>query len=166
VVLNLALADATLAVLHWRHELGTWRVVTVEMWNGFNGMPPLAGEEIRVVQTEMGPEFARRDMQSVLLPPVRNFPAPVATLAGAAQAAIAGVLKDDRTPLVLPEAQPTASVADGRAPRVLANVSAAARECAFLSSLDGRHSREACVSGYDLGAAIGGYVAKRAASRR
>ena len=38
---------------------------------------------------------------------------------------------------------------------------AAARECAFATSLDGRHTRDACVAGYHLGEEIGSYVLKR-----
>jgi hypothetical protein len=148
-VLNVALADATLSALHWRHELGTWRPTTVGVWHTMEGRPEMPGDEIVHAIVGLHTETVRRVSHTILLPPIPNYPSLAATLAGAAQGAIVGCLKNEREPLVLASGKR----AVGEPARVFADVPAAARECMFVASFDGKHTRESCVAGYELGAA-------------
>jgi hypothetical protein len=166
-VLNLALADATLSTLHWRHTVGTWRVIDAERWEPLNGVPPQATDIVARISDGLDMDFARLESQRILIPPVLNYPSLPATMAGAAQAVLAGYFKTDRIEFMLPESVVDATPGTGGAtPRSFASVSAAARECAFVASLDGRHCREACVAGYSLGTSIGRYIVKRSAILR
>lgn len=167
-VLNMALADATLASLHSRHAVGTWRVIATERWEPLHGMPPLSTDIVRPVANGNYGDLVRLEEQRLLIPPTPNYPAPAATLAGAAQAALVGFFKTDAIAFSLPGASSDAAQ-DGAAaklPRSFASVSAAARESAYVASLTGRYSREACVAGYLLGESVGGYVSKRALAAR
>ena len=157
--LNLALADARVAALHWRFTLGSWRTITVDRWEELDGKAVLPGDVIVSASDGLNTRSVRHRDGRLLIPPQRDFPSVAATLAGAAQAALAGCWKTDRVTFSLPVMAP----AEEGAPvvRTFTAFSDAAREAAFVASLDGRHSREACVSGYQLGAAIGAYAAKR-----
>lgn len=166
-VLNVALADATLASLHWRHAVGTWRVMTADRWEPLHGMPPLSTDIVRPLADGNEGDLVRLEEQYVLIPPTPNYPAPSATLAGAAQATLTGFFKGDAMAFTLPPANPEIAEGVGASPsRSFASVSAAARESAYVASLNGRYSREACVAGYMLGESIGSYVSKRALAAR
>jgi hypothetical protein len=162
-VLNSALADATISTLHWRHALGSWRSIDANMLEPLNGMPPAPTDVLVRGYNGRETEFVRVETQRILIPPTPNYPSLTATSAGAAQAVLARFFKTDQVEFALPEANGRAMIAgaEASAPRMFSSVSAAARECAFVASLDGRHSREACVAGYSLGTSIGGYVSKK-----
>ncbi len=98
-------------------------------------------------------EGRRLEYGRVNIPPVAHYPAVDATIAGAAQAALSAHFTTDLVEFRLP------SAADGR---IFPGFAAAAPEQAFVVSLDGLHSREGCVAGYQLGASIGKYAARRA----
>jgi hypothetical protein len=167
-VLNVSLADATLSSMHWRHVVGHWRAINADFWQSVNGVAPLATDIVAHVTDTNGMEIVRRESQRVLIPPTPNYPALVATLAGAAQEALINYFRTDDIAFELPIAQPVANspTVAANARRMFRNVSAAARECAFLASLDERHSKEACIAGYWLGQSVGGYAAKRAVPLR
>lgn len=158
---NVAIADATVSTLHWRYTLGTWRAMTADVWEPAGDVAPMSADILaRIDDMRMG--SVRRETQRVLIPPTPNYPSVHATVAGAAQAVLAGFFRSDERSFTLPLAPAGAA---GDPPRSYGRISAAAKECAFVASLDGRHCREACVSGYNLGAAIGGYAARRVARR-
>ena len=90
-----------------------------------------------------------------------NYPSRAATLAGAAQGALAGFFRSDRMAFELPGVGTTAEKRTG-----FSSVSAATRECAFVASLNGPHSKEACVAGYLLGESIGSTISKRTRTAR
>jgi hypothetical protein len=166
-MLNAALADATISTLHWRHTLGSWRCIVADMVEPLNGMPPASTDVILRGSTAHGTELVRLETQRILIPPTPNYPSFTATSAGAAEAVLARFLKNDQLEFALPAGVgQTMPPREARAPRTFTSVSAAARECAFVSSLDGRHTREACIAGYSLGVAIGGYVSKKFSPRR
>ena len=159
-LLNVALADATLSSLHSRHVVGSWRSLRTETWHPLEqtaletarSAPPLANSEI-----EHG---ARVEIHHVLIPPTPNFPAPAATLAGAAQAALTAFFGTDDIAFTVP-LPPQRRASDQAVPRSFRAISQAARESAFVASLDARVSRESCVAGYLLGHDVGRYVAER-----
>jgi hypothetical protein len=102
-----------------------------------------------------------------MLPPVRNFPGIAATIAGAASAALTASLGSKPPAIEVPATARERSVSASAAlPRSYPNLAAAARECAYAASLDGRNSSEGCVAGYGLGESIGNYVAKQARAQR
>ena len=154
--INTVLADATLAGLHWRHTVGGWRLTTVGVW--------------RLIENPTPAEFAARiddlyrsevEERKVLIPPVRNFPSLAATVAGAAQAGLKEWFGTDEIGFRSPSGVRDFATTDGRDARRYATISSAAREAAFVASLDGVHLRESCVAGYLLGNSIGTYVGKR-----
>ncbi len=156
-VLNVALADAIVAAEHSRFTLGSWRAMTIEALE-----PSGDGAEISaVIDGVSGSAHLKWGHRRALLPPLLNYPSLRATIAGAAQAALTACCKSDRIGFTL--AAPFGSDA---APRSFASLAEASREAAFVAALDGRHVREACVAGHELGVSVGNYVAKRAASRR
>jgi hypothetical protein len=108
--------------------------------------------------------LVRSDILRVLIPPTPNFPSVDAAVAGAAQAVLTRFFKTDQIAFTLPKG--TAHAGDSSAPRTFVSISAAARECAYVASLDGRHLREACIAGYSLGTSVGSYVGKRQVARR
>jgi hypothetical protein len=162
--LNVALADATLSALHWQHTIGSWRAVWAEMWQTLNGAPPKSTDIVARTTDGHFSELVSLEMQRVLIPPIPNYPSLSATTAGAAQAAITHFFKGAGPEFALPNLERGAMAETPS--RVFADVTAAARESAFVASLDGRHSREACISGYRLGAAIGDFASKQIAKRR
>jgi hypothetical protein len=152
--LNVALADATLGALHWRYVLGSWRSVYFDHTNTF-----AAAEDPADVNAS-AEAFAASGghPKQVMLAPVANYPSIAAALAGAAEGVLTKLGPAGQVAFSLPPPDGA-----GEAPRARAfrDVKAAARECAFTSSLDGHHSREACVTGYEFGVTVGNYVAKR-----
>jgi hypothetical protein len=166
-MLNVVLADATLATIHWRYTVGNWRTMIAAGWQVVNGSPPRSTDIVVQLADGTGTELVRMEEQRVLIPPTPNYPSPAATLAGAAQAALSRYFKTDKIAFELPAGQRAAATPDRELPkRMFSSVSAAARECAYVASLGGPHSREACVAGYWLGEAIGGYVSKRSLAGR
>lgn len=159
--LNTALADATLAAQHWGRTLASWRVVAAERWDVVRGEPPQSTDVIAMIDG-LSAEPVRRSTQLVLIPPTPDFPSVAATQAGAAQAALVTYFRSDDVSFAWPQ---SAAGSDRESPgtdRRFPRISAAARERAFQASLDGRHSREACLSGYTLGLEIGRYGSRRA----
>lgn len=160
--LNLAIADATLGAAHWRFVLGSWR------WAHREGFIPEDGVDAHPGSIAEGSDGVgatsdtRRVVGKVFLPPVADFPSFTASMAGAAEAALVRLCHADRLAFSVPP--PAIGPRAGRvSPRTFRNVQVAARECAFTASLDGRHSREACVAGYQFGVKVGDAVAKRMA---
>jgi hypothetical protein len=158
-VLNVALADATLSTLHWRHTIGGWRALTGEAWNTLDGAPARFSDTFVQVNGGWEPELAQQRAERVLIPPTPNYPSLPAAIAGAAQTALTRYFKADEMPFTLPSMKGFGD--DAAQSRTFPSISAAARESAFVASLDGQHMREACVAGFSLGTAIGGYVSKR-----
>lgn len=163
-VLNAALADATLSALHWRFALGSWRAMMVETWEDTRGQPMLSTDfSAPAVIDGLHGGMVHVAPRRVLIAPMPNYPSVPATIAGAAQAALAESLKGDNAGFTL-----EVSGSEG-APmsRGFGSLGEAARESAFVATFDGRHTREAGIAGYQLGAAIGRHVARRfPASRR
>ena len=97
---------------------------------------------------------ARLEFRRTLIPPLPNFPAFNAVIAGAAESALVECLKGDRRGF---------SVAGPRADfsRSYGSVAEAARESVFVVSLDGRHTRESAIAGYQLGKQVGREAARR-----
>jgi hypothetical protein len=157
--LNAGLADATVSAAHWRYVHGSWRACTNQSLEELRAAVA-AGEEPTRAELDAQSDIAP---QTVVLPPVRNYPASDAALAGAAEAVLVSFLRGDKRAFSI--AGPTPH---DRQPgvRSFASISSAARECAFAASLDGRHTREACVAGYELGLAIGQRVARRIRAAR
>lgn len=91
----------------------------------------------------------------VLIAPLADYPCLAATLAGAAQAALAG-LKLDRSGFTLEATDDKGA----RLQRSFGSIAEAARESAFVATLDGRHTREAGIAGHALGSAVGRTVSK------
>jgi hypothetical protein len=164
-VLNVALSDALVAAKHWCFKLGSWRAINVQTWEELDGKALLPGEQFVSVSDGYDIRSVRQHYGRILIPPQRDFPSVAATLAGAAQAALAGCWKTDRVAFTLTPSGPS-SMTRAEVARSYTSFSEAAREAAFVASLDGRHCREACVSGYQLGAAIGAYAGKRSAPLR
>jgi hypothetical protein len=161
---NLAMADATLSSLHWRFMLSSWQTRWAETW-----MPVVGATSPTDITAQIDGGYetlaVRTETQRVLTPPVRNFPSIAATVAGAASAALAKSMETKQPGFTLAFSA-TADGAAGSPGRGFADLAAAGRECAFASSLDGRHTREACVAGYKLGETIGNYVAKQTRAPR
>jgi len=153
VRLNVALADAVLAGAHARHVVGHWRAVVAEVWQPIDDRLALSTDIVARVDDGAQLQTVRLEYGRVFVPPLAHYPAVDATLAGAAQAALAAHFRTDGVEFRLP-----ATAGE----RTFPGFSAAAREHAFVSSLDGVHSREGCVAGYQLGASIGKYAAQRA----
>ncbi|MBL9211098.1 MAG: hypothetical protein JNL92_11565 [Opitutaceae bacterium] len=151
--LNVALADAALAGAHARHVVGNWRAVVAEVWQPVDARLALATDVVARIDDGTHHEAVRLEYGRVFVPPVAHYPAVGATLAGAAQAVLGAYFGRDRLAFALPV---------GAEGRTFPGFSAAAREHAFVTSLDGVHSREGCVAGYELGASIGRYAARRA----
>lgn len=160
--LNVAVADAALAAAHGRHVLGTWRSMMMDTWEDARTSPATSAEvvvESRFDGIEIG--LARAVPQRVLLPPTFNYPSTSAVIAGAAQAALAAC-ELGATPFRL-----ECVTGDGvSVKREFARAADAARECAFVAALDGRHTRESVIAGYELGARIGKEVARRSQAKR
>lgn len=153
VRLNVALADAVLASGHARHVVGHWRAVVAEVWQPIDIRLALPTDLVARVDDGTHFEGLRLEYGRVLIPPIPHYPAVGATLAGAAQAALGAHFRKDGVEFRLPSAVDN---------RTFPGFAAAAREQAFVASLDGVHSREGCVAGYQLGASIGKYAATRA----
>jgi hypothetical protein len=156
--LNVALADAMLAALHSRHTIGSWRAVVMDRW--------LDGPIVRSNDGSLSAhlDMTHLDVQRLLIPPVRDYPAIAPTLAGAAQSVLQNFFGTDEIVFTLPMSIQPGDVASGQ--RTYTRISAVALECAYVTSLDGG-VREACIAGYSLGAAVGRYVAKtRVLARR
>lgn len=149
--LNMALADAILAARQAQHEVGSWRSVITEVWLPVDERLALSTDLIARVDDGLRQEAVRLEYGRVLVPPVRNYPAVTATVAGAAQAVLARQLPGAPSSVTLPAASGA---------RIYPDAAAAAREQAFLCSLDGAHSREACVAGYRLGAEVGRWASR------
>jgi hypothetical protein len=166
-VLNAALADATVSTLHWRHTLGSWRMVVTDRLEPTSESPATT---LNVVTASNGFESERMRVEThrILIPPTSDYPSLAATSAGAAQAVLERFFKTDRIEFTLPEFSPPAASQStaARVPRTFSSVSAAAHENAFVASLDGRHSRESCIAGFALGSSIGGYISSRPIERR
>ena len=160
-VLNLALADAALLAQHARFTLGSWHVAMVDIWEDVNGAPERSTDVPAIVDGGISATMLRAETHRVLIAPMRDYPSVAATLAGAAQAALAGCFRTDKVGFSVAGATGSAAT-----PREFASFSQAAKECSFVANLDGRHTREACIAGHQLGTAIGGYIAKRTAARR
>jgi hypothetical protein len=167
-MLNVVLADATLASIHWRHTVGNWRTMVAAGWQVVSGAPPRSTDIVAQLADGTGTELVRMEEQRVLIPPTPNYPSPAATMAGAAQAALSRYFKTDKIEFELPAIHRAGgAAATSELPkRSFSSVSAAARECAYVASLNSPHSREACVAGYWLGEAVGGYVSKRSLAVR
>ncbi len=157
--LNVALADATIAALHWRRTLASWRVVVTERWDAVRGEPPQSTDVLAAIDG-LTVEPVRRDTQFVLIPPTPDFPSVAATQAGAAQAALVAHFRSDDVAFTWPHDDAGVERESPAAGRRFTRISTAARERALLASLDGRHSREACLSGYVLGLEIGRYCSR------
>jgi hypothetical protein len=151
VRLNVALADAVLAGAHARHVVGHWRAVMAEVWQPVDLRLALPTDTVARIDDSTHLEGLRLEYGRVFIPPLAHYPAIDATLAGAAQAALAAHFTTDRVEFELPSAGDR---------RTFTGFAAAAREQAFVASLDGVHSREACVAGYQLGVKIGKYAAR------
>jgi hypothetical protein len=165
--LNAALADATVAAAHWQFVFGSWRASTNQSL--YELLEAVAKQEVdaREISGENTPgnieERIEGAPRTVLLPPVRNHPAADAAVAGAAVAVLVSCLRGDKVAFSIAESSPS-----GHRPtmRSFGSISAAAQECAFASSLDGQHTREACVAGYELGQAVGERAARRTSASR
>jgi hypothetical protein len=155
---NLAIADATLASLHWRFVLNAWERRWADKWVAAPDAPD-SPVMARLEGTDLTISL-RPETHTVVTSPMRNFPSIAATVAGAASAALAKAIESRHPGFTLSSCAPASGVG-GSPGRYFADVAAAARECAFASSLDGWHTREACLAGYKLGEAIGNYVAKQ-----
>lgn len=157
-MLNAALADAALAALHWRFDLGSWNFTMVETWADAR-TAPMRSTDVTAPAVFDGIEHGtvQMEIRRVLVAPLPNYPSFAATLGGAAQAALSESLGDDRAgfSLEIP--------AGGPEPlrRSFGCVADAARECAFVATLDGRHTREAGIGGHQLGTGVGREVARR-----
>jgi hypothetical protein len=147
--LNVALADAMLSASHWRHTIGSWRAIMTVGWNG--AVLARSSDEAMLPPFELSQLEYRR----VLIPPLPNYPSLRATLAGAAQSALRSFFNTDEIVFTLPILVRPPDGSSGE--RTFTSISAVARECAFVASLDGGEMREACVAGYSLGTSIGGY---------
>lgn len=162
-VLNAALADAALTALHWRFDLGSWNFTLVESWADTR-TSPMRSTEVTAPAVFDGIEqgTVQLEIRRVLVAPLPNYPSFAAALGGAATAAMAECLGGDRAGFTLEVP------VDGSAPlqRSFGCVADAARECAFVATLDRRHTREACIGGHQLGAAVGREVARRFARAR
>ena len=158
-LVNVTLADATLATLHARHVVGSWRVIRTEFWRTFDGVVVDSG-------THIESDFVqglRRETHAILLPPTPSYPSLAASLAGAAQAVLTSFFRTDEIGFTVPwdgGGLPKAANVN----RAFVRVSQAAKEHAFVASLGERYSREACVAGYLLGADVGNSVARRKAT--
>jgi hypothetical protein len=161
-ILNIAIADATLASLHWRSTVGNWRVVAVETWQPVNSSPPRATDVLAHVD-DRGFELVRGETQNLLVPPTAHYPSPAATVAGAVQGALENFFRTDRVDFVLPAGSESGQHVEAN--NTFSSISMAARECAFVASLNGVHTRESCVAGYFLGQSIGNYTGKRFSPR-
>lgn len=155
--LNMSLADAIVAAHHWRFTLGSWRAVTGGVWGEVGPQEARATDFVASIDGGVSSAVVRQEFQRIIVPPMPDYPSVASTVAGAAQAALEVGCKTDRVAFAL---------ASGPVTRNYTKFSDAARESTFVASLDGRHCREACLSGYYLGKEVGRYVAKRAASRR
>jgi hypothetical protein len=155
--LNMSLADAIVAAQHWRFTLGSWRAVTAGMWGEVGPQEARATDVVASIDGGLSSALVREEVERFIVPPMPDYPSVASTIAGAAQAALEVGCKTDRV---------TFALASGPVTRNFTKFSDAARESTFVASLDGRHCREACLSGYYLGKEVGRYVAKRAASRR
>jgi hypothetical protein len=164
-LVNLAIADATLSSLHSRFLLNAWKSHRTEGWVPVTGTP-LATDVVAHLDGGEQMAFVRSETRQILTPPVPNFPSIMATVAGAAAAALSSVSPIKPQTLELPGPAMGNLNAAGSFGRSYASVGAAAVECAYASSLDGRHSREACVAGYKLGESIGSYIAKQTRAQR
>jgi hypothetical protein len=156
--LNVALADATLTTLHWRHAIGSWRSMVGDIWETVDGMPPRFSD-LYVQVNGSWESAAQLELRRILLPPTPNYPSVAATLAGAAQTVLTRFFKTDQITFTLPTVAVNATGTPSA--RTFASISAAARECAYVASLDGHHMREACIAGYELGTEVGNYIGKR-----
>lgn len=158
-VTSLAIADATIASLHWRSLMNRWSSYRDQVWTPSHdaAMPGDLNVSIDGINSAL---TLRSETRQVLVPPVRDYPSTAATVAGAASSALASAMGRKPDSFALGSPLPALS------PRSYADLTTAARECAFASSLDGRHGREACVAGYRLGESIGNYVAKQMRSSR
>jgi hypothetical protein len=153
----MALADAIVAAEHWRFTLGSWRAMDAVIWGEVGAQEARATDVVANVDLGVYSTLVRQEFQRVVVPPMPEYPSVAATIAGAAQAALEVGCKTDRVSFAL---------ASGPLTRNYTRFSDAARESTFVATLDGRHGREACLSGYYLGKEVGRYVAKRAAGRR
>lgn len=163
-LVNLAIADATLAALHWQFISGAWKSRTEDTWVPGTGGALAAEMTVTLDGTEQTISL-RKETRRILTPPLRNYPSIAATVAGAAGTALTKALGGRASTLELIVTNHGESATAGWS-RTYASVTAAARECAFVASLDGQHSREACVAGYYLGESVGNHVAKQAAAQR
>lgn len=168
-VLNVALADATISCVHWRCTVGQWRKLVGDEWQPIEEPQQRSTDIVVQVGDGTRTQILRQEQQQILIPPTPYYPSPAATLAGAAQAALTAYFKTDRIAFALPDFSEHARKEDAKAEspiRTFATVSAAARECAYVASLQGVHSRESCIAGYLLGESIGRYVSKRTLAAR
>jgi hypothetical protein len=156
-MLNVALADARLSAAHWAHTVGSWRSRTVEVYVAPDAVPHRSSTfEIQAAVDGSDAAPVHRELRRVLIPPTPDYPAVSATLAGAAQAILEAALPSGAAfTLEFPR--------DGADPLSLryVSVAAAAADCAFATTLKGRHTREAAVAGHLLGSNIGREVARR-----
>jgi hypothetical protein len=159
-VLNVALADAAISCQHWRYAVARWRTVTTETWQPLDG--DLARPTDIVTRNgDVAGDILRLQTQHILIPPTSNYPSAAATAAGAASVVLASFFKTDQISFDVPAARSAVPTAETVALRTFGSVSAAAKECAFVASLNGNHSREACIAGYSLGEGIARYLGKR-----
>lgn len=150
--LNTALADAIVAARHARHVVGSWRSVTTSVWQAVDGRPPLATDQLALIDHGLSLEPVRLEYGQTMIPPVGDYPSLHATAAGAAQAVLDAHVGRRAAGFTLP------TPAD---PRTFPSFAAAAREHAFVASLDGLHTRESCVAGHRLGLDIGRHASRR-----
>jgi len=152
--LNVALADAIVSARHARHVVGSWRTVPTEIWRPVEAGSALSGDVLARIDDGERFEHVRLEHGRMLIPPTGDYPAVTATVAGAAQAVLTAYFQGDTTGFNLP---------GKTSARTFPGFAAAAREQAFVASLDGVHSRESCVAGYRLGAEIGRFAGRRPA---
>ena len=157
-VVNVAIADATLATLHQqrlsRNGQPQWRERLVP-----TDEPPAAADV--TLTNDASGEFQayRLDARPVITPPLRRYPSLAAAVASAACAALGGVPNIGHVPFELSPVDRTGVAGASR--RKFSNIGEAARECAYAASASLDNSREACVAGYYFGVDIGRYVLKR-----
>lgn len=146
--LNCAMADALLAATFWRREFEVGNVLSVS--------GELRESDSQDVPGSPGSYYNRSPGVSVRIPlRTPDYPVAEAAIAGAAQAVLGYYLAGDNIHLSLEYALRGNSAGV----RQFTSVAAMSRECAGSAVMRRRASREAGVSGYELGVKIGHFVA-------
>jgi hypothetical protein len=101
----------------------------------------------------------------ILVPPVPDYPSQTGAMAGAAAAVLEYQLGRKVRSFVVSAAEDRRDGAAATGSRSFASIASAARECAMARVLAGREFAEAGIAGYDLGFAVGRWIARRGCFR-